>query len=84
MRILDVIMRLLGRGAAEAPDLKAKLEQIKAAAPDVAPQADEILAALEQTISPDNLVTLGPEALGVVWDTVRLKFHPAKGAGDLI
>lgn len=84
MKILDIILRLLGAGAGEAPDLAEKLRRIREAAPDVAPQVDEVLAVLETSVSQENLLSVGPDVVGALFDVARGRFKPVKGAGDAI
>lgn len=84
MTILEIILRMLGKGADEAPDIEQKLLEIAEKAPDVAPQANQVLEVLRESVSPENLLAVGPDVVGALWDISHGKFKPVKGAGDTI
>lgn len=82
MTILQLIMRFLGLAAQQAPDLEAELKDIKARFPDAAPQVDRILGVLATSVSDENLLSVGPDVVGAIFDIARGRFKPVKGAGD--
>ena len=86
MNVLQAILKLLGNSAdaKNVAALKNILQLVRAKLPDLAPQIDPIIAALDAPITPEGLTALAgalpPELLNIA----QLKFHPKPHAGDAI
>lgn len=80
MTLLDLIMRAAGA----APDLKAFLERVRDVAPDLAPAANQWIAALDAAVSAESIaavVTALPAELAAI---ARGKLDPRDHPSDAV
>ena len=76
------LLQILQKAAGASLDLAAELKASAAAAPDVAPQVQALLAQLETATGAENLVALATALPGEIASIASGKLDPRTHAGD--
>ena len=84
MTLLQAIEKLLGQAAGQIGGLKAILAALAAKFPDLAPELNPIIVALDAPIDPANLAALGAAIPGELLQIAQGKFDPRQHPGDAI
>lgn len=80
MNLATLIAQLMTRAAGKVVDLKATLERVKAAAPDLAPEIDPLLALLDAPVNIAGVATaIVPELGNIVLFKFDGRTHPSDG-----